>query len=79
MYQVYTLPNLTLESGQTYLDVPVAFASWGTLNPRGDNAIVVCHALTGNTEADDWWATHGTPEARARREPEEIAPTQLLS
>ena len=22
---------------------------------EGTNAVIVCHALTGNTEVDDWW------------------------
>lgn len=36
-------------------DVPVAYRSWGALNPTRDNVVVVCHALTGNTDVDVWW------------------------
>jgi len=37
------------------LDVPIAYQSWGELNAAGDNAVLVCHALTGDTAVDEWW------------------------
>ena len=40
------LPRLELESGEVLLDAPIAFAAWGRLNRQGDNAVIVCHALT---------------------------------
>lgn len=33
----------------------VAYRTWGQLSLQGDNAVVVCHALTGTADADDWW------------------------
>ena len=49
------LPELKLDSGAVLREVPVVYDSWGELNPEADNAIIVCHALTGNTRADVWW------------------------
>lgn len=43
------------ESGATLGDVTLAYRTWGTLAPKGDNAVLVCHALTGSADADDWW------------------------
>jgi homoserine O-acetyltransferase len=50
-----SLPEFRFESGLVVRDVPVAFERWGQLNAAADNVILVCHALTGNTAADDWW------------------------
>ena len=54
---------LGLESGGTLSGVTVAFETYGKLNEAGDNAILVCHAISGDShiarhnDADDlgWW------------------------
>lgn len=54
--QFYRLSEpFALELGGGLPEVTVAYRSWGTLNAAGDNAIHICHALTGNADADDWW------------------------
>lgn len=46
---------LHLESGATLEGVQIAYHTYGKLNPTGDNAVWVCHALTSSSEVADWW------------------------
>lgn len=41
--------DLVLESGQVLPDVRIAYETWGRLSPARDNAILVLHALTGDS------------------------------
>jgi homoserine O-acetyltransferase len=56
--------GLTLECGQTLAPVDVAYRTYGSLNAARSNAILVCHALTGDqyvaephpvTDKPGWW------------------------
>lgn len=57
--------DVQLESGDTIPDVTIAYESWGTYT--GDNAVLVLHALTGDTHvtgpagpghpSPGWWDT----------------------
>jgi homoserine O-acetyltransferase/O-succinyltransferase len=41
----------TLEGGGTLAGVTMAYETWGTLNADASNAVLVCHALTGDSHA----------------------------
>jgi len=43
--------SFVLEGGGRLRDVTVAFETWGTMSPERDNAILLCHALTGDAHA----------------------------
>lgn len=47
-------PFVTESGFQLYKPI-IAYQTWGKLNPGRDNVIVICHALTGNTAADEWF------------------------
>ncbi len=53
--QILRVPEFRFEDGTRLRDVPIAYRSWGELNAAGDNAVLVCHALTGDTAVDEWW------------------------
>ncbi|ORY92139.1 homoserine O-acetyltransferase [Syncephalastrum racemosum] len=53
--KITVIPEFTLESGVQLKDVPVAWKSFGKLNDKGDNCMVICHALTGSADVEDWW------------------------
>ena len=56
---------LKLDCGQVINNFPLAYETYGSLNENKDNAILVCHALTGDqfvtgknpiTKKDGWWS-----------------------
>lgn len=48
--------GLELESGKQLKPFKVAYHTYGKLNPKKDNVIWVCHALTANSDVFSWWA-----------------------
>ena len=55
MEQLFHLPDLRLESGETLTGARVAYRTWGQLNEDRDNVVWVCHALTANADVLGWW------------------------
>ena len=49
------IPSFILESGVALRNVPVAYSTRGRLSSKGDNALVICHALSGSADVADWW------------------------
>ena len=44
-----SIGRLELESGESLPDVVLAYETWGSLSPERDNAVLVEHALTGDS------------------------------
>lgn len=44
-----------LEGGASLQSVTLRYALYGELNEARDNAILVCHALSGSARVADWW------------------------
>ena len=58
--------HLLLECGRTLAGPTLHYAVYGRLNTARDNAVLVCHALSGSAQVGAWW-------------PEILAPGGLLS
>lgn len=52
---IVEIPSFELECGETLYNFPVAYKTWGRLNKDRDNVLVICHALTGSSDVQDWW------------------------
>ena len=62
--RITALGPLTLETGGELPEVQLAYETWGTLDAEGSNAVLVLHALTGDSHVargdsgqDGWWDT----------------------
>lgn len=49
------LEPFQLEAGGVLPEITVAYHTWGKLNEASDNVIWVCHALTADANAKEWW------------------------
>ena len=67
----FTNANLKLASGSVLENFKLAFKTFGSLNKSKSNAILICHALTGDqyvsghnpiTERDGWWSRMVGPD-----------------
>jgi len=44
-----------LESGESLQKIEIAYTTIGKLNSTGDNVIWITHALTANSNPEEWW------------------------
>lgn len=58
-----------LEAGGSLQPVSIRYAVYGELNERRDNAVLVCHALSGSARAADWWPEMFTAPTNAKGAP----------
>ena len=49
--QTFEMPTYTTVGGKTIKQVKVGYETYGKLNEKGDNAIMVCHFFSGNSHA----------------------------
>lgn len=54
--KLYIPQSFELESGQVLPDLEIVYHTFGHLNAAADNVVWVCHALTANSDAADWWS-----------------------
>jgi homoserine O-acetyltransferase len=47
--------NILLENGETLLTPEITFHTYGKMNESKSNVVWVFHALTANSDAEDWW------------------------
>lgn len=50
------LMGFLTESQFFFPRLDLAYKTWGSLNETRDNVIVICHALTGHADAQEWFA-----------------------
>ena len=70
-FAIFKNANLKLASGEVLKNFKLAFNTFGLLNENKTNAILICHALTGDqyvtgnnpiTGKDGWWARMVGPD-----------------
>ena len=44
-----------LACGEVLSSIDIAYCTYGQLNPQKNNVVWICHALTANADAMDWW------------------------
>jgi len=58
--QVFELKNpekLMLDCGHVLPRIELAYHTFGQLNESKDNAVLICHPLTGSSDAMAWWSS----------------------
>lgn len=49
--QIFELPTLKTSGGATIKNVKIGYETYGQLNEKGDNAILICHFFSGTSHA----------------------------
>jgi len=70
--------HLLLECGRTLAGVTLHYAVYGRLNAARDNAVLVCHALSGSALVGQWWPEVFAPGALLRLDHDFVICINLL-
>jgi homoserine O-acetyltransferase len=70
--------HLLLECGRTLAGVTLHYAVYGRLNAARDNAVLVCHALSGSALVGQWWPEVFAPGALLRLDQDFVICINLL-
>ena len=75
----FVLPQpLLLECGRTLDTVTVAYRTWGDPRNAANNAILICHALTGSADVDAWWPGIISPDGAFDPETDFVVCSNIL-
>jgi len=70
--------NFALDSGTTLANPTLHYAVYGRLNAARDNAVLVCHALSGSALVGSWWPEVFSPGAVLRLDHDFVICINLL-
>lgn len=59
--EIAKFKELVLENGSILAPVEIAYETYGILNPKKDNAILICHALSGDAHAAGYYSESDKP------------------
>lgn len=69
---------LLLDCGRSLAATTLHYAVYGRLNAARDNAVLVCHALSGSARVGDWWPELFAPGALLNLEDDFVLCVNLL-
>lgn len=52
---ICSIGTLKIRAGGCLENVEIAYETWGSLNADQSNAVLICHALSGDSHAIGWW------------------------
>src|SRR6202453_3785262 len=70
--------HLLLDCGRTLANPTLHYAVYGRLNAARDNAVLVCHALSGSARVGDWWPELFAPDGLLHLETDCVLCVNLL-
>ena len=54
-FKIADAHKISLDSGRHLEEITIAYHTFGELNAAKTNVILICHPLTGSSNAMEWW------------------------